>query len=296
MEPLPLAQITSGPLPGNPEQKTSPDPPAKRSLAKILSVGLVGVTFLLLKMKGLLFLVFAKSKWLMVNPLEGFSLAQLAMTGGSMVVTIAAYAMNMGFRFALGFVLLTVIHELGHALVIRAKGLRASAMVFIPFVGGAVTLKDQPTTVFDDAQIGLAGPIAGTLASFASLFIFEWTGQRLYLAIAFAGFILNLFNLLPIGPLDGGRISTAISRWMWLFGGLILVYVMITWRSPLLILVLLLGLFQMYKSIREPNPKFYSITAGQRGIIAIVYFGLLFCLGYQSVATHKVLEAMRLGL
>lgn len=296
MASLPVSQITSETLSGQPEHHPSPDPPTRRSVVKILSAVLLGVTFLLLKMKGLLFLVFAKSKWLMVNPLEGFSVAQLAMTGGSMVVTIAAYAMNMGFRFALGFVLLTVIHELGHALVIRAKGLRASAMVFIPFVGGAVTLKDQPTTVFDDAQIGLAGPIAGTLASFASLFIFEWTGQRLYLALAFAGFILNLFNLLPIGPLDGGRISTAISRWMWLFGGLILVYVMITWRSPFLILVLLLGLFQMYKSIREPNPKFYSITAGQRGIIAMVYFGLLFCLGYQSVATHKVLEAMRLGL
>lgn len=295
MEPFPVVQITSGPLP-DPEQNASPGPPARRSVAKILSVGLLAATFLLLKVKGLLFLVFTKSKWLMVNPLEGFSVVQLAVTGVSMVVTIAAYAMNMGFRFALGFVLLTVIHELGHALIIRAKGLRASAMVFIPFVGGAVTLKDQPTSVFDDAQIGLAGPIAGTLASFASLFIFEWTGNRLYLAIAFAGFILNLFNLLPIGPLDGGRISTAISRWMWLFGGLILLYVMLTWRSPLLILVLLLGVFQMYKSIREPNPRFYSITAGQRSLIAVFYFGLLFILGYQSVATHKLLEVMRLGL
>src|SRR5205823_13447966 len=111
----------------------------------------------------------------------------------------------------LGFVGIILIHEIGHAVAIRAKGLHAGLMVFIPFIGGAVTLKDQPRSAFDDAQIGLAGPVAGTLASLIVLQIFKWTNVPLYLAIAAAGFAVNLLNLLPIGMLDGGRISAAVS-------------------------------------------------------------------------------------
>ena len=101
-------------------------------------------------------------------------------------------------------------------------------MVFIPFIGGAVTLKDQPRSAYDDAQIGLAGPIAGTFASLVFLQIYKWTDQPLYLAIAVAGFAVNLINLLPIGMLDGGRISAAVTKWMWVFGGGVLVYKVVT--------------------------------------------------------------------
>src|SRR5205814_10569652 len=129
---------------------------------------------------------------------------------------IAASATKFRIGLVVGFVVLTLIHEIGHAVAIRAKGLRAGFMVFIPFIGGAVTLKDQPRSAYDDAQIGLAGPIAGTAASLVSLQIFKWTANPLYMLIAFTGFILNLLNLLPLGPLDGGRISAAITKWMWL--------------------------------------------------------------------------------
>ncbi|HXI11402.1 MAG TPA: site-2 protease family protein [Thermoanaerobaculia bacterium] len=267
-------------------------PPVRRKLWKVVSASLLGAGLLFLKLKTVIFLLFAKFKVLMVNPLEGFGAAQLAISGGSMVVTIGAYAFKMGLRFAIGFVLLTVIHELGHALLIRAKGLRVDAMVFIPFVGGAVTLKDQPTSAFDDAQIGLAGPIAGTLASFGCLMVYRWGGGPLYLALAFAGFLLNVFNLLPIGPLDGGRIAGGISKWIWVLGGLALFYVMVTWKSPLLILVLILGMFQIYKAITRPDPGFYSITAAQRTMIGLTYFSLLMFLGYQTVVTHKELLAL----
>ena len=163
-------------------------------------------------------------------------------------------------------------------------------MVFIPFIGGAVTLKDQPRSAYDDAQIGLAGPIAGTLASFACLLIFYGTDRLLYLALAYAGFLLNLLNLLPIAPLDGGRVSAAITKWMWVGGGLIVVYFMIAWKNPLLIVILLLGLFQLYRSVTgEQGEKFYDVTAGQRGSIATIYFLLVCLLGYQSVVTHRAL-------
>src|SRR4030095_13163651 len=114
--------------------------------------------------------------------------------GGSFLVTIAAYTTQFPLGVVTGFVVITLIHEVGHAIVIRAKGLRAGFMVFIPFIGGAVTMKDQPRTVFRDAQIGLAGPVFGTMATLVILQVYKWTSDPLYLLIAFFGFVLNLFN------------------------------------------------------------------------------------------------------
>lgn len=270
------------------------EPPHKGSMKKLVSGTLLAIGLALLKLKGLLFLIFAKVKLLAVNPFEGFGITQFAMAGGSMIVTIVAYAWKMGAPFAIGFVLLTVVHEIGHAVAIRAKGLRAGAMVFIPFVGGAVTLRDQPRSAYEDAQIAMAGPIAGTLSSVASLYIYRLTGQPLYLAIAFAGFLLNLFNLLPVSPLDGGRVAGAITKWMWLFGVLVLVYVMIVWRSPLLILVLIASVFQIHRAIKlEKENIFYNATLLQRFAVAVVYFLLVLFLGYQTVVTHEALNALR---
>ena len=123
-------------------------------------------------------LLIEKFRLLLVNPFEGFGALQFAIAGGSMLVTVAAYAMKFPLGIVIGFVLITLVHEIGHAVVIRAKGLRAGFMVFIPFVGGAVTMKDQARTAYDDAQIGLAGPIAGTFASLVALQIYKWTDSR----------------------------------------------------------------------------------------------------------------------
>ncbi len=270
------------------------EPAAKRSFLRAFIWFAVGAGFLLLKLKAFLFLLVGKSKLLMVNPLEGFSIAQFAIAGGSMVVTIIVYAYKIGFPFAVGFVLLTLVHELGHAFVIRLKGLRASAMVFIPFVGGAVALKDQPRSAYDDAQIGLAGPVVGTIASAICYMVYLSSGDFLYLVLAHAGYVLNLLNLLPIGPLDGGRIAGSISKWMWVFGGLALLGVMITQKSPLLLLVLVLSVFQVYKAIKdEQSTDFYQVTGYQRAAIAVPYFALLLFLGLQTVITHLRILALQ---
>src|SRR5688500_5217054 len=177
---------------------------SRRSLPKILSglILLLGVAAL--KAKGLLILLIERVRVFFVNPFEGFGAMQYAVAGGSFVVTIAAYTTQFPFGVVTGFVVITLIHEIGHAVAIRAKGLRAGFMVFIPFVGGAVTLKDQPRTAYDDAIIGLAGPFFGTAASLVVLQAYKWTHDPLYLLIAWLGFVLNLFNLLPLGMLDGG--------------------------------------------------------------------------------------------
>jgi Zn-dependent protease len=265
----------------------SQETPRRTLFPRIFSAVLVAIGVALLKLKTF----FAA---LVVNPFEGFGAMQFVIAGGSMLVTIAAYATKFRIGLVVGFVVITLIHEIGHAIVIRAKGLRAGFMVFIPFIGGAVTLKDQPRSAYDDAQIGLAGPIAGTAASLVSLQIFKWTANPLYMLIAFTGFILNLLNLLPLGPLDGGRISAAITKWMWLIGGGALVYKAVKQPNPLMILILVLAAFQVYASIvREKEDKaFYDVTLGQRAAVAFFYFGLVVFLGHQAYLALDRLATM----
>lgn len=255
----------------------------KRNVRKLLSGAVILAGIAVLKLKGYLFLLFEKFRALMVNPFEGFGAVQYAVAGGSMLVTVAAYATKFRLGLVIGFVVITLIHEIGHAVAIRAKGLRAGFLVFIPFIGGAVTLRDQPRTAYDDAQIGLAGPIAGTLASLVSLQIYKWTGDPLYLLVACVGFILNLLNLLPLGPLDGGRISAAITKWMWVFGGAFVVYKTVRQPNLLMILILVLAAFQVHASIvREKEDRFYDVTIAQRAAVAVAYFALVIFLGHQA--------------
>lgn len=268
----------------SPAPSSDDSQPKRRVLTRILSGTVIAAGVAVLKLKAFFILALEQARALFVNPFEGFGAAQYAIAGGSMAITVAAYATKFRLGLVVGFVLITLIHEIGHAVVIRAKGLRAGFMVFIPFIGGAVTLKDQPRSAYDDALIGLAGPVAGTFASLASLQIFKWNGNPLYLLIASVGFILNLLNLLPLGPLDGGRISAAVTKWMWLFGGGILIYKTIKQPNPLMILILVLAAFQVYASIvREKEERaFYDVTLGQRAGIAAAYFALVVFLGHQT--------------
>jgi Zn-dependent protease len=254
---------------------------------------LVGVSAL--KAKALLILLVERARVFAVNPFEGFSGVQYAVAGGSFVVTIAAYATQAPLAVVVGFVVITLIHEIGHAVAIRAKGLRAGFMVFIPFIGGAVTLRDQPRTAYDDAQIGLAGPIAGTFASLVCLQVFKWSHEPVWLLVALLGFTINLFNLIPLGMLDGGRISAAVTKWMWLLGGGAVVYKLLDQPNPLTILIAVLAAFQVYASIvREKNDvHYYEITAARRALVAVVYFGLVIFLGHQTWMAYSRLEMLR---
>ena len=269
--------------------------PRRRTLPQVFSGLVLVLGVAALKAKALLILFLERGRSLFVNPFEGFGAMQYAVAGGSFVVTIAAYTTQAPFAVVVGFVVITLIHEIGHAVAIRAKGLRTGFMVFIPFIGGAVTLKDQPTSAFDDALIGLAGPFAGTLATLAILQWYKWTADPLYLLIALLGFALNLFNLLPIGMLDGGRISAAVTKWMWLIGGAAVVYKVASQPNPLTIVIAVLAAFQVYASIlREKNDKrFYEVTAGQRAGIAILYFTLVIFLGHQTWMAYDRLEMLR---
>jgi Zn-dependent protease len=268
----------------------TPAEPRKRGLIARLFASLVIAAGMV---KAVAFIVFDYMRGLAVNPFEGFGLTQFAVAGASMALSIAAYATKAPLPLVVGFALIILIHEIGHAVVIRAKGLRAGMMVFIPFIGGAVTIKDQPRSAYDDAQIGLAGPIAGTFASLVVLQMYKWTNAPLYLAIAAAGFAVNLLNLLPIGMLDGGRIAAAGTKWMWVFGGGALIYKVAKQPNPLMLVVLLLVAFQVYASIRreKDDKSFYDVTISQRAAIAVTYFFLVVFLGHQTWMTLNRLSA-----
>src|SRR5438445_10736936 len=251
-------------------------PPKRGVFPRILSGLLLTLALLVVKLKAILILAVDALRGLAVNPFEGFGLTQFAVAGASMALSIAAYAIKAPLPLVIGFALVILIHEIGHAVVIRAKGLRTGMMVFIPFIGGAVTLKDQPRSAYDDAQIGLAGPIAGTFACLVVLQIHKWTNAPLYLAIAAAGFAVNLLNLLPIGMLDGGRISAAVTKWMWVIGGGVLIYKVLKQPNPLMLLIIVLVAFLGYLSIvREKDDKaFYDLNIGHRVVLYYTYISL----------------------
>lgn len=267
--------------------------PKRRALPKVLSGILFTLGVVALKLKALFFLAFENARLLLVNPFEGFGVAQYTVAGASMLVSVFAYAKSNPLGISIGFMAVILIHEIGHAAVMRAKGLKPNALVFIPFLGGAVAPENQPRNAYDDAQIGLAGPLAGTFASLAALQIFKWTGSTDFLTIALLGFGINLVNLLPIGMLDGGRISGAITKWMWVLGGAGLTYKTISQPNPLMFIILILAAFQVYVSIvREGSKEFYEVTGSQRAAVAIAYFSMVVFLGHQTYMAFHRLQAL----
>lgn len=121
-------------------------------------------------------------------------------------LSVGGYALLFGWQFAVGFVLLILVHELGHYVEARRQGLSPSLPVFIPFLGAYVALRGQPFDPWRNALVSIAGPIAGGVAALGCLIYGEVAGSDLVLALAYAGFFLNLINLVPIGILDGGHI------------------------------------------------------------------------------------------
>src|SRR3954470_6210603 len=213
-------------------------------------------------------------------------------TSGSMLVSVAAYSLLWGWKFAIGFVLLLFVHEMGHVIQLRREGIAASAPVFIPFLGAAVWSKSLGGNALAEARVGLAGPILGTVGAAACIPIYHATGNNLFLALAFTGFFLNLFNLLPFGFLDGGRAAAAMSPWMWLVGVFGMVVLVLTFPNPIIILIAVLGLLETYrrfKTIRSGDREtleYYRVAPKHRLMVAAVYLGLIAVLVIGMDVTH----------
>jgi Zn-dependent protease len=136
----------------------------------------------------------------------------------TMVLSVGAYTLLFPWQMAVGLVLLIFVHELGHVFAAKQRGLPVSAPTFIPFLGALITMKRHPRDAETEAYLAIGGPILGTVGALAAFGIGLVLDSPVFYVIASFGIFINLINLLPIHPLDGGRIVTAISRWFWLLG------------------------------------------------------------------------------
>jgi Zn-dependent protease len=224
-----------------------------RELGKKLATPLVLVALLAWKAKGV-FLALAKVKG--------------AATIGSAFVSVAAYAWIWGWMFAVGFVALLLVHEAGHALVLRRQGVKTSPILFVPFLGAFIGMKQMPRDAWREAQVALAGPILGSVGAAACLGVAVAT---------FAGFLLNLFNLIPVVPLDGGRALAALHPFVWLVGALALVAVTVYFQAWLVLaIVALIGGPELVSRLRrrDAEASYYALPASQRVVAGLAYLVL----------------------
>ena len=207
--------------------------------------------------------------------------AKFLTTSLSMLVSIGAYTLIWGWKFAVGFVLLLFIHEMGHYIQMRREGIHPSAMVFIPFLGAAVAAKSLGGNALAEARVGLAGPILGSLAAAALIPVAIATDDDFWRALAFTGLFLNLFNLLPVVPLDGGRAMAAMAPWMWFVGLGAMILMVFVFPNPIIILIALFASFETYRRWNnrrkgeEGNADYYKVRPAHRVAVFAVYIGLI---------------------
>jgi Zn-dependent protease len=195
-------------------------------------------------------------------------------TLATMALSVGLYATQWGWPFALGFVLLIFVHELGHAIVLHHEGIPAGAPVFIPFVGAVIAMRGQPRDAGVEAVVAIGGPLLGSIGAWGTLAAGMFLHQPLLAALGHVGVMLNLFNLIPVPPLDGGRIAGAFSKPFWIVGYSLGVVALVLTRSPILFLALLLGLWTLVQRWRHPVPGYDRIGRVRRLTIALGYFGL----------------------
>ena len=217
-------------------------------------------------------------------------------TSGTMLVSIAAYALLWGWKFGVGLVLLLFVHEMGHVIQLRREGIKASAPMFIPFLGAVVMAKSMGDDAAAEARVGLAGPILGTLGTLVPLGIWLATGEEFWQALAYVGFFINLFNLIPVVPFDGGRAMAALSPWVWFLGFALMVAFTFAFPNPILILFLLLGGWESWRRWKQRNSPesraFHDIPGRTRALVAVTYIGLvaLLAVGVAETFLEKSLD------
>jgi Zn-dependent protease len=241
--------------------RPGPAPKRNRSPA-VAAAAMLGVALL------------AKSKAILVA-LKGLSAGKFLLSFGSMLAMVAVEAQRSGWLFGLGFVVMILIHELGHGWAMKRAGLRAGYPLFIPFFGAMIALRDQPRNSLVEARIAIAGPVAGTLAALGATALFLLTGSRIYLAVAYSGYFLNLFNLVPMAPLDGGRVAQMFSRRMWVVGLALMAGLFLLHPSPQLAIIGLFALLHAFsRRASPPGEAEHEVTPQDRTRMAVNYFGL----------------------
>jgi Zn-dependent protease len=208
----------------------------------------------------------------------------------SMIVSAAVYVWLGGWWFGIGLVMLLFVHEMGHVLEAKRQGLPVSAPLFVPFMGALITMRQMPHNAWREAKLAIAGPLLGSAGALALYLAGVAFDSRALKALAFLGFFINLFNLLPVVPLDGGRITAALHPGFWLVGFLALVGLVVYRPNPILIIILIFGaseLWRRWQLRRYPEmQEYYRVEPRRRFLIGALYFGLAILLVLGMHATH----------
>lgn len=236
---------------------------------------------------------------LLFSGLKYLKFSKVLLTGGTMLFSIVIYASHYGWRYAVGLVLLMFVHEMGHYIAARRRGIEVGAPTFIPFVGAWIELKQRPHNAETEAYIGLAGPLVGTLGALACYFVARDTNTEWLLAVSYAGLFINLLNLVPILPFDGGRVTQVISPWLWVVGAPLLLLWFMRAHNPLLLILGLLGAFEAFSLWRrrnDPEMVAYRVASAETRITyAMAYLGLAGFLAVMTHDVHEMLQVARVG-
>ncbi len=274
--PPPIYPVTSDIPPQSPYHY-SPAPPAKNNR------GLLG---------GLAALLVAALAYGKYAVLLIFKVPAL-LTLGSALVSVAAYSLLAGPWVAVGLVLMIFVHEMGHVVEIRRQGMQATAPIFIPFLGAAIFQRSHAQSPIRQAQIGIAGPIAGTIGATAALVLYGSSHWIVLLIWAYYGFLINLFNLIPFGMLDGGWILAPVSKWIQVAGLAVLVALFFSGQvSPLIIIIVVLGVPIVIQRFRNPalDAQLTSGPAGPRYAMGAAWLGLVAYLAFFFFQTDSMLS------
>jgi Zn-dependent protease len=224
----------------------------------------------------------------------GLKFGKLFGTVLTMLISIGVYALIFGWRYAVGFVVLLLVHELGHLIAARQRGLDVGLPTFIPFMGAWIELKEMPHDAETEAYVGLGGPLLGTLGTLACYFFAKNYHLDWLLAVSYAGFFLNLFNMIPLSPMDGGRITAVLSPRIWLLG--VPIFGLLLWYqfSPIMLVIALLAAPHVMTALRyrKDSPEgqtYYAVSARVRWEYGLFYIVLTAFLAFM---THDVSQQL----
>ena len=223
---------------------------------------------------------------------------KLLSTAGTALVSVAAYSLFWGWQFAVGFVVLMFIHEMGHVVALRRHGIKASAPMFVPFMGAVIWARSLGDDALTEARVGLAGPYFGAAAAAVVAIVGLATHSGLLEALGYIGFLLNLFNLLPVVPLDGGRAMAAMAPWMWFVGFGALVTLEFITPNPILLIICLVAAYDLYhrwqkrRSPTAAQTAYYRVSPRNRVLVGVAYLGLiaLLAVGMHFTYVHRTIS------
>ncbi|MCC5465741.1 site-2 protease family protein [Pelosinus baikalensis] len=240
---------------------------------------------------GLLLLFKAGKIWALIKGAFIFlKFGKFLTTGLSMMLMIITYTFLYGWKYAIGIVLLLFIHEMGHLTASRRLGIDTSLPMFIPFIGAIIQMKQAPKDAKTEAIVGIAGPIFGALGAFVCLLLGEIFNSALLLALAYFGFLLTAFNLIPAHPLDGGRIVTAISLKLWIVGIPVMVFFSLYFFNPIGILISILAIKKAWEVWKDRENPYYDTDSSFRFKMGLSYFSLFALSAYYTYSIHEVLN------